>query len=432
MSKPISEETIIPSKSTEVEEVSTGLTPLVAPSPLLEEEESYEQTALEQGLQSVKNKFTSDGLAICRLCGYAGKDLTQHLKEDHEGVEAYKKENPGWPIYGQALGEAGRLVYKERKKKEYSVLETFGFYWSPERKKDKMVNGYVDPGPYTPDIDPFYQFPEEETQVVLLALHLKDKIMIYGPSGTGKTSLVEQVCARLNMNFIRINMDNDLSRSDLIGKHIVVGREMQYLYGILPRAMVLPGTITLIDEYDAMPEGMSFVIQRVMERPSQLQIMEKGEEMITLHRDNTIFCAANTMGQGDDTGLHSSGTNIINYSALDRLQMYIELDYPKPEREIAMLKARFPRDPERPRVGIKDWEAKSAVQMAGLIRKGFLDGNLTQPLSPRNLINFVEKYLVWGKVNRAAKFCFINRAPREERATLEELVVRCWPRKKKK
>lgn len=120
---------------------------------------------------------------------------------------------------------------------------------------DKELLGFEEPGPYTPEIDPVYDFPPEETQVILMGLHFKDRISIYGPSGVGKTSLIEQVCARLNYGFRRINLDGDISRSEIVGQWITKGREMVYCYGALIRAMAMQGVVICLDEWDAAGKG---------------------------------------------------------------------------------------------------------------------------------------------------------------------------------
>lgn len=366
------------------------------------------------------NKFNSAGDAICRLCGHAARDLAAHLDADHKmTVAEYQERFPGFPVTGLDAGDAGRLLYKEREKKMFSVHATFGFYWDSKSKKDKQVQGYATPGPLTPPIDPDYVFDPEATSVLLLGSHLKNKVLMYGPTGSGKTTLVEQICARLNFNFVRINFDGYISRSDLVGQYVVKGRTMEFSYGILPRGMILPGTIILLDEWDSIGEEVSFVLQRVLETKSQLLLMEKGEELVSLHPENMIIATANTSGMGDDSGLYSQGTRIQNYSQINRFAMTIILDYLSAKQEKKILTNRFS--------DLESWEAEALVQVVNSVRDAYMKGkDVSAPLSTRDLINWAEKFTIWGDPVRAAKFCFINRAPLEERGVLEGLVQRAF------
>jgi len=398
-------------------------------------EESTEPTGSVDELQikglkisGLEAKYNSAGQAICRLCGQAFRDLTDHLKKEHKTTaEDYETRFPGFPVKGVNSGSVGSLVYEEREKKLFSVKKTFDFLWNPKAKKaekrDKMVTGYKTPGPLTPPIDPDYVFDPEATQVVLLGLHLKDKVLVYGPTGSGKTSIIEQICARLNLNFVRINFDSAITRADLIGHYVVKGegekREMEFCYGILPRAMALPGTVVLLDEWDTIGEEVSFVLQRPLEKNSQLLIMEEGEKLISLHPENTIIATANTAGMGDDTGLYSQGTRIQNYAQINRFAMTVILDYLDAKQEQKILMNRFGGD-------IEEWEAEAIIKAINAVREAFVNGQLSAPLSTRDAINWAEKFCIWGNPQKSAKFCFINRSPQEERGTLEGLVQRAF------
>jgi len=369
-------------------------------------------------------KYSSEGLPVCRLCGEAIREMAPHIEKMH-GMSPtdYQERYPDWPLEPLTLGAAireGSLSYLDRPKEQYSVLETFGFYWNEKKKKDKMVWGYKSPGPLTPPIDPTYVFNPEYTPVLLLGLHKRNKVLCYGPSGSGKTSIWQQIAARLNYNCVRINFDAGISRADLVGQWIVKGKEMNFAHGILPKAMLLPGTIIIFDEWDSISEECSFVLQRPLEEHSQLMLLEKGEEVVTLHEDNLIVATANTAGLGDDTGLYSAGTRIQNFSQINRYQLCVIMDYLPPEEEAKILLKRFPDDVDQD-------EAEMMVAAANLIREAFQNKQLSTPISTRDVVNWAEKYAVWGNPLRAATYCFINRSPIEDRETLQKLIKRVMP-----
>ena len=373
----------------------------------------------EEGSELVKvrkqfgneQKFNAMGFPRCALCGQHPEDMQAHLQEHHGmAVNEYRAKFPGWPILPELTSLGEGLSFRARKERNYDVFDTFGFPWPTGAKK--MVVGFEEPGPLTPEIDDGYVFPPEATQVALLGLHLKNKCLTFGPTGSGKTSLWEQIAARLNFNFVRINFDAGISRPDLVGQYVPKGGKMEFAY------MTLPGTILVLDEWDSQGEECSFVLQRPLEKRSQLLIMEKGDELISLHPMNIIVATANTQGMGDDSGLYV-GTRMQNYAQINRFELTIELDYLPPEEEEQILLKRFDDD-------IDDMEARSLVHVANKIREAFVKGELAAPLSTRDLINWAEKYCIWGEPDRSAKYCFINRSPYEDRAVMYGIISRAF------
>jgi len=303
-----------------------------------------------------------------------------------------------------------------RKKIKYSVKENFGFNWA--ESKDRMVEGYTSGGEFTPKVDPYYVFPKEETKVALLGLHLRDKTLMFGHSGCGKTTLWEQIAARLRYNFIRINFDSAITRSDLVGQYVVEGTEMKWQDGILPRAMEMPGTIIVFDEWDTVGEEVAFVLQRPLEENGQLLIMEQGDRVVGMHPDNVFVATANTSGMGDETGLYSTGTRVQNYSQLNRFQLTIELDYLKPEQEQKAIALKNPK--------LSNVEAEAVAKVAAAIRKAYKEGTLSFPVSTRDALNWAEKLVIWGDAAHAAKYTFVNRYPLEEREALSGIIQRAF------
>jgi len=386
---------------------------------------------LDEFRKSEYNKHNSEGKVICGYCGFTGDHLEEHLEEAHDSsIAEYMADFPDRPIESTGTGLAKKLSYKKRASKEFSVKDLFGFFWNDKKKKDRFVSGFAEPGPLTPAIDTDFVFDPEATTVALLSLHLGNKLLVYGPTGSGKTALITQIAARLNYNLMRVNLDDDIERTDLIGRFIITpDKAMEFLYGILPRAMVLPGTILLLDEWDSISAETSFVLQRVLEENSQLLILEKGEEIINLHPSNMICATANTVGQGDDSGLYQ-GTKMQNYAQINRFQLTIELDYLPPDKEIQILLNRFGPDSDL----IKDtgleplehFECEAMVQVVNAVRQAFEQGTVGAPLSTRDLCNWGEKFVIWGSANKSAKYCFCNRMPKEDRAVVEEILQRAF------
>lgn len=323
---------------------------------------------------------------------------------------------------------------EQRVTQKFGIRETFGIDIGYEEDqngnpvkdangnpvpKERKVNGFAEPGPETPAIDPGYIFPPEETKILLLGLELKDRILLVGETGTGKTSLIEQVAARLNYNVVKINFDGAVTRQDLIGEWVVKGREMEFQYGILPHAFSMPGTIVILDEWDTISGECAFVLQRPLQKDDgKLLVLENGGELIPLHPQNAIIATANTCGQGDETGLYAHGTKVQNYSQLNRFGLTIKMQYLDAEKESEMLQKRHP--------DLTEDECQMLVKAVNLVREGYVSGELSAPLSPRDLINWADKYIRVGDPIRAAKYCFLNRMPEEDAVAAEQLIQRSF------
>lgn len=328
-----------------------------------------------------------------------------------------------------------------REKKDFNIRETFnidlGWEDSDDRDargnfiplvdpktgqkipKERKVQGFADRSEWVPAIDPSYVFPVEETKTMLLGINSRDNILLVGETGTGKTSLLEQVAARINYNVVKINFDGHITRQDLVGEWVVKGREMIFQEGILVLAFRMPGTIIILDEWDTISGECSFVLQRPLQRDDRkILLMEKGGELVTMHPDNVIAATANTAGQGDDTGLYSQGTKVQNYAQLNRFSMTIRMQYLEEKKEIEMLGKRFP--------DLKVSECSALVKAVNAVRDGYKNGQISAPLSPRDLINWGEKYLRMGEPLRAAKYCFINRMPVEDAQVTEGIIQRVF------
>ncbi len=303
-----------------------------------------------------------------------------------------------------------------RERKRFSVRETFGIDVSAGYE----IDGYAAPDRETPAIDPGYVFPREDTLAFLLGLQMGDRMLVHGHTGTGKTSLVEQVAARLGYNVVKINFDGGIGRDDLIGTHVVRGGEVVFQYGVLPRAYRdFEGCFVLLDEWDSIADECAFVLQRPLQKDDgKLLLLENGGEVLPLPAGHHLIATANTCGQGDDTGLYSTGTRVQNYAQLNRFGTTIKLAYLSPADEVAMLLKRFAA------TGFQKVEADLFVRIIGKVREGFAAGTLSSPLSSRDLINWVEKFLKIGDAAKAAKYAFLNRMAPEDAQAVEGLIQR--------
>lgn len=353
---------------------------------------------------------------------------------DSQQTEAPKAEEPTAPRRRPTREAVTEAVLAERDRKDFGIRATFGIdlgYEQDDQGNDKVdgngkktpkeraVAGFAERTKWVPQIDDGYVFPAEETKVVLLGLEFKDRILLTGETGTGKTSLIEQICARLNYNVVKINFDGAITRQDLIGEWVIKGKDMTFQYGILVHAFKMPGTVIILDEWDTISGECAFVLQRPLQKDDgNLLIMENGGELVPLHPDNAIVATANTCGQGDDTGLYSHGTKVQNYSQLNRFGLTIKMKYLEPEKEQEMLRLRFPE--------LKPNECRALVKAITAVREGYMNGEISAPLSPRDLINWADKYIRLGDPLRAAKFCFLNRMPDEDHMTVKELIQRSF------
>lgn len=379
-------------------------------------------------------------------CKYEGHILVKHLRDEHGlDIENYINMYPGAPVFS----EKGRAEYEKRfatvggtrggtptrPKKEYSVRDTFGLDMGPElddngdpvidpktkkaKPKDRTVMGFKESTEFTPVLDPGYVFPVEETLVLLMGFAKGDRMLLVGDTGTGKTSIIEQIAARLNYSLVKISFDGNITRNDLVGEWVVKGKEMQFQYGILPLAFRMPGCIVVLDEWDTINEETSFVIQRPLQKEDgKLLILETGGELVPLHDDNLIVATANTAGQGDDSGLYSQGTRIQNYSQINRFGLTIRMQYLEPDKEKAMLLKKFS--------DLEKAEAEAFVLAINKVRDGFSNGQISVPLSPRDLLNWADKYLAMGDPMRAAKYCFLNRMSPEDAQVTEGIIQRAF------
>jgi cobaltochelatase CobS len=277
---------------------------------------------------------------------------------------------------------------------------------------------------HVPEIDPAYRFDRETTLAILAGFAFNRRVMVQGYHGTGKSTHIEQVAARLNWPCIRVNLDSHISRIDLIGKDAIVlkdGKQVtEFREGILPWALQHPCAL-VFDEYDAGRPDVMFVIQRVLEVEGRLTLLDQNR-VIRPHPAFRLFATANTVGLGDTTGLYH-GTQQINQGQMDRWNIVATLNYLPHAQEVAIVMAKL---------GIPVTDAlqkkrtESMVALADLTRAGFIAGDISTVMSPRTVITWAENTRIFGDIGFAFRLTFLNKCDEAERNTVAEYYQRCF------
>ncbi len=276
---------------------------------------------------------------------------------------------------------------------------------------------------HVPDIDEAYRFNPEVTRAILAGFVHNRRVLVQGLHGTGKSTHIEQVAARLNWPCVRVNLDGHISRFDFIGKDAVVVREGQqvteFVEGVLPWSLQRPVAL-ILDEYDAGRPDVMFVIQRVLERDGRLTLLDQNR-VLTPHSGFRLFATSNTIGLGNLVGIYH-GTQRLNHAQMDRWDIVASLNYLPAEEEERIVLAKVPSlDDERGRRAIA-----SMVAFAGLTREGFRVGDLSTLMSPRAVISWGENVEIFGDVAHALRMTFLNKCDEQEWPIVEEYFQRCF------
>ncbi len=298
-----------------------------------------------------------------------------------------------------------------------SVRQTFGL------DTDMVVPAFSTRTEHVPDIDPTYVFDRDTTMAILAGFSHNRRVMIQGYHGTGKSTHIEQVAARLNWPCIRVNLDSHISRIDLVGKDAIVLRDgmqvTEFREGILPWALQNPVAICF-DEYDAGRPDVMFVIQRVLEIEGKLTLLDQSK-VIRPHPYFRLFATANTVGLGDTSGLYH-GTQQINQGQMDRWSIVTTLNYLPHEEEVKIVLAKCPdfdTDEKRDQVA-------AMVHCADMTRTGFIGGDISTVMSPRTVITWAENARIFDDIGFAFRVTFLNKCDETERATIAEYYQRCF------
>lgn len=300
-----------------------------------------------------------------------------------------------------------------------SIRETFGI------DVDGTVPAFNTRDEHVPVLDPSYRFDPATTMAILAGFDQNLRVLLQGRHGTGKSSHIEQVAARLNWPCVRLNLDSHVSRIDLIGKDAIVLRDgkqvTEYREGLLPWCYQRPVALVL-DEYDAGRPDVMFVIQRVLEADGKLTILDQNR-VIPPNPFFRLFATANTVGLGDVTGLYH-GTQQLNQAQLDRWNIIARLDYldEQAEVEVVTSKVSWMSEVERADTLLQ------MVRMAGLTRTGFAAGDVSVVMSPRTVISWARNYRVFGDLDFAFVTAFLNRCDEAERPIYGEYYQRCFGR----
>jgi cobaltochelatase CobS len=288
---------------------------------------------------------------------------------------------------------------------------------------DMMIPAFSEASDYVPTPDPNYQFDHDTTIAILAGFAHNRRVMVQGYHGTGKSTHIEQVAARLNWPCIRVNLDSHISRIDLIGKDAIVLRDgkqvTEFREGILPWALQNPVAL-VFDEYDAGRADVMFVIQRVLEVDGKLTLLDSNK-VIHPNPHFRLFATANTVGLGDTTGLYH-GTQQINQGQMDRWSIVSTLNYLPHEDEVGIVTAKVPQYADKN--GTE--QVASMVRMADLTRKGFMAGDLSTVMSPRTVITWAENAAIFGDMTLAFRLTFLNKCDEVERPTVAEYYQRCF------
>ncbi len=289
---------------------------------------------------------------------------------------------------------------------------------------DMQVPAYSRPDPHVPDLDPDYLFDRETTLAILAGFAHNRRVMVTGYHGTGKSTHIEQVAARLNWPCVRVNLDSHVSRIDLVGKDAIVLKEgkqvTEFRDGILPWA--LQNNIALcFDEYDAGRPDVMFVIQRVLEVSGKLTLLDQNR-VIRPHPAFRLFATANTVGLGDTSGLYH-GTQQINQGQMDRWSIVTTLNYLPHDAETNIVLAKI-KSMQKTKEG-KD-AANKMVRVADLTRNAFMAGDLSTVMSPRTVITWAENADIFGDIGFAFRLTFLNRCDELERPLVAEFYQRCF------
>jgi cobaltochelatase CobS len=248
-------------------------------------------------------------------------------------------------------------------------------------------------------------------------------MLVQGMHGTGKSTHIEQIAARLNWQAVRVNFDSQITRSDLVGKDVITIRNGKQITeckaGVIPFSIKQP-TMLILDEYDAIRTDVSFVIQRLLEQEGKFNLLEENQ-VIEPHPYFRLFATSNTLGAGDDLGIYH-GTNLINQGQMDRWNIVYSLNYLDEKKEEDILLSKAPYLKEKINEGV----AQSMILMANLTRQSFKNGDLTSLVTLRTLINWTINYKIFGSIKESFKLTFANKVVDDEKPILNEFYQRVF------
>ena len=288
---------------------------------------------------------------------------------------------------------------------------------------DLTVLGFKDKTQWVPETDPTYVFDKNTTLAILAGFQHNRRVMIQGYHGTGKSTHIEQVAARLNWPCVRINLDSHISRIDLLGKDAIVLRNekqvTEFKEGILPWSVQNPVAL-VFDEYDVGRPDVMFVIQRILEVDGKLTLLDQNQ-VISPHSSFRLFATTNTVGMGDVTGLYH-GTQQINQGQMDRWHILTTLNYLDRAHELSVVIGKVPELKNAKGKAL----AKSMIQLADLTRQGFINEDISSLMSPRTVITWAQNYMIFKDIKHSFRLTFLNKCDEAERPIVAEYFQRCF------
>ena len=298
-----------------------------------------------------------------------------------------------------------------------SVKQSFGI------ETDMEVSAFSKKNDFVPEIDKDYKFDRDTTLAILSGFNFNKRVIIHGYHGTGKSTHITQVAARLNWPCIRVNLDSHISRIDLIGKDAIVvkdGKQItEFQEGVLPWSIQNPVAL-IFDEYDAMRPDVAFLMTKVLEAEGGLTLLEKNK-VIKPNEYFRLFATANTVGLGDTTGLYT-GTQQINQAQMDRWNIVTTLNYLSLDKEMEIILSK--------NKNLNNSKGKeiisNMIKVAFLTRKGFIAGDISTVMSPRTVLHWAENYEIFKDIGYAFRVTFLNKCDETEKNVISEYYQRCF------
>ena len=288
---------------------------------------------------------------------------------------------------------------------------------------DLEIEAFSQKNEYVPEIDKTYKFDRDTTLAVLSGFLFNKRVLVQGYHGTGKSTHIEQIAARLNWPCIRVNLDSHVSRIDLIGKDSIVLKDnkqvTEFKEGILPWSIQNPVAL-VFDEYDAGRPDVMFVIQRVLEAEGSFTLLDKNK-VIKQNKYFRLFATTNTVGLGDTTGLYH-GTQQINQGQMDRWNIVTTLNYLNLEKEMEIILAKN-KNLNNPKG--KD-KIANMIKVASLTRKGFIAGDISTVMSPRTVLHWAENSQIFKDDGYSFRVTFLNKCDDAEKNIIAEYYQRCF------
>ena len=298
-----------------------------------------------------------------------------------------------------------------------SVKQTFGI------DTDLEVDAFSKKNDFVPDIDKNYKFDKDTTIAILSGFSFNKRVLVQGYHGTGKSTHIEQIAARLNWPCIRVNLDSHISRIDLIGKDAIRlkdGKQVtEFQEGILPWSIQNPIAL-VFDEYDAGRPDVMFVIQRILESEGNFTLLDKNK-VIKQNKYFRLFATSNTVGLGDTTGLYH-GTQQINQGQMDRWNIVTTLNYLSLEKEMDIILAK------NKSYNTSEGKEKisNMIKVASLTRKGFMSGDISTVMSPRTVLHWAENAKIFNDISYSFRLTFLNKCDESEKNIIAEYYQRCF------